>query len=136
MTLTPLRPALDNLAYVDASVILAIEFEERGWEALNRRLSSFTAVVSSNLLEAEVRASFLREGRSFSYDILARIAWVFPDRPLSPEIAMALAAGYLRGADLWHVATALYVDNTQSSLTFITADHRQSAVATALGFQT
>ncbi len=125
-----------STAYVDTSALLAVEFNEPGGEALERRLNSFTRLVSANLLEAEFRAALLRVGRTFSYGILSHIDWVFPDRPLSPEIAMALAAGYLRGADLWHVATALYVAPPPSGLTFITADNRQSAVATALGFET
>ena len=42
--------------------------------------------------------------------------------------------GYLRGADLWHVATALYVSPEAGSLSFATLDTRQSAFAEKLGF--
>lgn len=136
MTPTLPRSTVHNLAYVDTSAVLAIEFEERGWEVLNQRLNSFPLLVSSNLLEAEVRAAFLRERRAFSYGILTHINWVFPARPLSLEIAMAQSAGYLRGADLWHVANALYIDSPPSGLTFITTDQRQLEVASALGFET
>ena len=45
-----------------------------------------------------------------------------------------LEAGYLRGADLWHVAHALYVTPCPASLSFVTLDARQGAVAEALGF--
>ena len=48
---------------------------------------------------------------------------------------MVLETGYLRGADLWHVATALYVSPQSGSLSFATLDARQSAVAEAFGFQ-
>ena len=124
-----------NVAYVDTSALLAVEFNESGADALARRLNSFTRLVSANLLEAELRAALLREERTFSAGVLAGLDWVFPDRPLSSEIALALAVGYLRGADLWHVATALYVSPTPGGIAFITADNRQSEVAAALGFE-
>ena len=41
----------------------------------------------------------------------------------------------LRGADLWHVATALYIFDEPSEVTFLTLDRRQGEVAGALGFQ-
>ena len=46
-----------------------------------------------------------------------------------------LETGYLRGADLWHVATALYVSPQARNLSFATLDARQNAVAAALGFR-
>ena len=47
----------------------------------------------------------------------------------------ALRAGHLRGADLWHIATALYVAPDPFSIAFATLDQRQAEVAAALGFQ-
>jgi hypothetical protein len=58
-----------------------------------------------------------------------------PDRPLTGEIARVLAAGYVRGADCWHLATALYLTDDPSSLTFLTVDERQKSVAVSLGFE-
>ena len=56
-------------------------------------------------------------------------------RLLGPERAGAeFGAGNLRGADLWHVAMALYVSPRPDSLSFATLGARQSAVAEALGF--
>ena len=46
-----------------------------------------------------------------------------------------LASGYLRGADLWHVAAALYSFPDPRTATFLTLDNRQREVAEALGFQ-
>ena len=48
---------------------------------------------------------------------------------------MGLRIGYLRGADLWHIATALYMFDEPSDITFLTLDRRQGDVAAALGFQ-
>jgi len=65
---------------------------------------------------------------------LAGLEWVSPDRPLGAEINAVLDAGYLRGADCWHVATALYFATDPSRLAFLTLDARQGEVAKALGF--
>jgi hypothetical protein len=92
--------------------------------------------LSSNLLEAETRAAFHREGLEFDAETLVGIEWVFPDRPLTQEFETVLATGYLRGADLWHLATALYLAQDPAEIAFVTLDVRQEAVAEALGFQT
>lgn len=57
------------------------------------------------------------------------------DRPLAGELARALQAGYLRGADLWHIAMALYIAPRAEDIGFITLDGTQREVASALGFQ-
>lgn len=123
-----------STAYVDTSVLTAIAFDEPGAEARARRLENFTRLISSNLLEAELRAALAREDIPFQESMTARIDWVLPDRPLAFELATILDKGYLRGADLWHVATALHVSPGPGSLYFATLDARQSAVAQALGF--
>ena len=123
-------------AYVDTSAILSVEFREPGWETVAERMRGFSYMVSSNLLEAEVRAAFVRDGRAFNSRVLSNIEWVTFDRPLSDEFERALEVGYLRGADLWHIATALYVSREEpSEFTFLTLDRRQAEVAGALGFQ-
>ena len=122
-------------AYVDTSVIVAIAFQEPGSVQIARRLEDCTRWISSNLLEAELRATYAREERYLDPSTLSGIDWVLPDRSLSPEFAAALRAGYLRGADLWHIATALYVAPKPEDIFFITADHRQREVAASLGFR-
>ena len=64
------------------------------------------------------------------------IEFVIVDRPLSPEVTRVLSAGYLRGADCWHLATALYVAPDPADLTFVTLDSIQRKVARTLGFVT
>lgn len=122
-------------AYVDTSCLVAIAFGERGATALRRRLEGFEDLMSSNLLEAELRAVLHRERSDEDPDLLHAISWIVPDRPLSGEIATVLEAGYVRGADCWHLATALYVAEAPADLTFLTLDERQQRVAAALGFQ-
>ena len=43
---------------------------------------------------------------------------------------------YLRGADLWHVATALYLAESPADVDFLTLDPAQREAAAALGFPT
>lgn len=124
-----------SVAYVDTSAIVAIAFHEEGAGALAEKLARFSRLVSSNLLEAELRATCQREGQPVPAHLLARISWVHTSRPLSREIRAALDAGKLRGADLWHVATALHAAPQPGAISFVTLDRRQSEVATALGFQ-
>ena len=125
-----------NEAYIDTSAILSVEFREPGWESVARRMRDFSYMASSNLLEAEVRAAFARSRRIFQPTVLANIEWVYFYRSLGPEIERSLEFGYLRGADLWHVATALYMFRNTSEVTFLTLDRRQGEVAADLGFQT
>ena len=127
-----------SVAYVDASVLAAVAFDEPGAAACARRLEQFDRLISSNLLEAELRAAFARENLAFRESAIAGIEWILPDRPLASEFAAVLETGRLRGADLWHVATALYVFPhvfpRPGALSFATLDARQSSVAEALGF--
>ena len=131
-------PAFPVLAYVDTSVALAIAFRESGWELTARRLAGFPVLLSSNLLEAEARAAYQRNRQEFNPTAVSEIGWVHPSRSLGPEMATALAAGgYLKGADLWHIAVALYVDaSIIGKLSFITLDNRLLGVAARLGFET
>lgn len=123
-----------NLAYVDTSALVAIAFGERGASALARRLEGFDELLSSNLLEAELHATFAREGVRGADDLLTWVTGVLPNRPLTREIEAVLNAGYLRGAGLWHLACALYVAGRPDNLTFISLDEQQRGIAQALGF--
>lgn len=120
---------------MDASALVAIAFREARAEALRDRLLQYGALCSSNLLEAELRSALAREGVPFSRRYVARIRWVYPFRPLAQEIETVLEAGYLRGADLWHLANALFAASTPREMAFVTLDERQRAVAAELGFQ-
>lgn len=123
-----------TVAYVDTSYLVAIAFDEPGAEDARRRLESADLLVASNLLEAEYRATFAREDVEFDDGALGWLRWVLPDRTLGPEMGRVLGRGCARGADLWHLSTALYVAPVPSELTFLTLDTRQRALATSLGF--
>lgn len=97
-------------------------------------------LLSSNLLEAELRAACAREETDFTAGFVSGIEWVLPNRPPTPDLSAVLEAGYLKGADLWHVATACYlageIEREPAALSFVTLDARQRKVAATLGFQT
>ncbi len=123
-----------KIAYVDTSCLVAVMFGESGASAVTRRLKSFDELVSANFLEAELRAAFVRERIPVSSNLPLPISWILPDRPLTDEIARVLEAGYVRGADCWHLATALYLAEEPEAISFVTVDERQGTVARALGF--
>ena len=132
MPVTPAFPLAT--AYVDASALLAVALREPSAPLIAQRLETFDLLASASLLDAETRSAFAHYGMDIAGALPYTIEWIYPDRPLTAEIVTALRVGYLRGADLWHIAVALYLDATISSeLVFITLDERQRAVAAGLG---
>lgn len=122
-------------AYIDTSCLVAIALGERGAGRLAKQLERYDRLLASNLLEAEFRSALVREQVSNPPDLfLSWIAWVLPDRPLSAELRRIAGAGYLKGADMWHLAHALYLAPEGKGLDFLTLDRRQQEVASALGF--
>jgi predicted nucleic acid-binding protein len=122
-------------AYVDTSCLVAIAFGEPEGAEVASRLREHDVLLSANLLEAEFRATSVREAVEVDEALFSWMKWVLPDRPLSVEIIRVLQTGYVRGADLWHLATAIYVTPEPSHLTFLTLDRRQEEVALGLGFK-
>ena len=125
-------------AYVDTSCLGAIAFDERNSAAVQRRLASCDELVAAPLLEAELRAALRREGSLGSPlidELLEPIFWIAAERAPRSEIATVLAAGYVRGADCWHLATALYFSPDPTDIRFLTLDAQQGEVARALGFK-
>jgi hypothetical protein len=126
-----------KLAYVDTSYLVAVAFGEASAPRVEARLRAFDRVFSSNLLEAELRAALRREGVAApATPFTGWITWVFPNRALSLEFDRAITAGYAKGADLWHLAHALFLSPSAKDLTFLTLDQHQRAIAARLGFAT
>ncbi len=126
-----------RLAYVDSSCLVAIAFGESAASRVTARLRRFDRLFSSNLLEAELRSALVREGvRDRAGSLLSWLTWVYPNRPLTEEFDRITALGYVRGADLWHLANALFLAPTRDDLAFLTLDKRQKEVAATLGFET
>jgi predicted nucleic acid-binding protein len=123
-----------SVAYLDTSYVLAIAFGESGATTLAKRLKRFDRVVSSALLEAEYLSALARERRALELDALAYIERLAPPRSLADELRHVLRAGYVRGADAWHLATAWPIAPSPYQLSFLTCDVAQAKVATTLGF--
>lgn len=124
-----------KVAYVDTSCLVAVAFGEEGSSALAKELQRFDRLISSNLLEAEFAATLAREEvKTSPAGYLSHLDWLFPDRPLTSEYDRILASGYVRGADLWHLACALFLAPSPAELHFMTLDQRQRKVADAIGF--
>ena len=124
-----------RLAYVDTSCLVAIAFAEAGATKVAGRLERMDRLFASNLLDAELRSALAREGLSDDpAGLLSAITWVYPNRPLSGEFGRIAVEGYVKGADLWHLACALFLAPEPKDLAFLTLDKRQEAVARKLGF--
>lgn len=125
-----------KLAYVDTSYLVAIAFGEGRPRDLAAELARHDRLFSSNLLEAELRSAMAREQvREDCSPFLEGITWVFPQQPLTSELRQVLSVGYLRGADLWHVACGPFLKSRLRVMSFLTLDERQSEVAARLGFR-
>ena len=132
-----MRPSQRPLvAYVDTTAVLPITFgEDPAGTSVQRRLDTFQHLMSSNLLEAELRAAFNLEGEDFDISSISSIRWIFPDPQLDAEMTMVLEFAYLSPIRMWHLATAmLFRAALQSDLAFITLDEQQETVARELGF--
>jgi predicted nucleic acid-binding protein len=116
--------------------MLALAFKEAGWDDVAARLKSFEILYVCALLEAELRSAHRREGVPVEEAFLAELEVVLATRSLREEFKRVLEAGYVRGADCFHLATALSLTSNPAELTFLTLDKRQRDVAAALGFAT
>jgi len=125
-----------SVAYVDTSCLVAIAFNEAGARSLARKLEVYEQRFTSNLLEAEFLSALPREGVEGGQEFLDTMTWVLPDRRLTPEMERVVATRYVRGADLWHLACALYLAESPADMDFLTLDAAQRDAAAALGFRT
>lgn len=123
--------------YVDSSIIVSILFAESGHQKYRRLLGRAEDVFSSYLLEAEILSAVVREKLpiKLAFDILDSVSLVMPERSMTSEYRKIFAKGYCKGADAFHIATALYLEPEAKSLVFLTADKVQAKIAKSLGFQ-
>lgn len=130
--------AAAKIAYVDTSVLVAIQFHQPSGARAWRMLQSYETLFISSLTFAEVYATLARERQPLSSAdaLLARCDVVVPDGDLRIELTHVMAAGSLRGADAWHCAVALAIagNKARKRMAILTLDAAQAAVAAKLGF--
>ena len=116
--------------YVDTSVIAGILLENPGHEKYQNSIQNEDRIVSSALLEAELCSVAAREKISPKEleKFLIGIELIHTTRSLLKEYRRILTSGYVKGADAFHIATALYLDPELKELKFLTADSRQKEV--------
>ena len=116
--------------------MVSLTLREPGWGKLSETTARFETYHASELLVAEFLATLKRQRIDIALATgpLSTIAWVVPTRSIRPEIDRVLEHGALRGADLWHLACALYLSPTPKSLPFLTRDSEQRGVAKRIGF--
>lgn len=127
-----------SAAYLDSSFLLAILLQQPRHRALRSVLARFDPLIAGDLLVAEVLATAAREGIPVEAvrPAIESIDLVLPDRSLEPEALEVLRHGRLRGADLWHLACALYVaSDERDGLAFLSRDAPQRELARRLGFE-
>ena len=128
-----------SAGYLDTSFFVAIVLGEPGAGRLQRILAAQERVLTSDLLVAEALAAARREGVEIELlrPALSALTLVLPSRSLEGEMHQALEFGRLRGADLWHVACALFVAGpARAEIAFLSRDGAQRTVAKRLGFAT
>ena len=135
-----MTPSILAIAYLDPTALIPIVFEEEPvGAAAQEQLNRFQVLVSSNLLEAELRGRFEREGQLFDLDWLSGIEWVQPRGSLGSEMDRIQAFAGLSPTRMWHLESAVYfadrlsLTNRRPDLAFITLDEQQETVARELG---
>jgi len=124
--------------YLDTSAFLAVLFGEPQSTPVLSILRDAGEILASDLLEAEARAAGARRNRPEEEmdTALAKLSLFQPNRALTAELKRVLSISpLLRGADLWHLACALYLAGDPSNLPFVTLDEAQGEAAGRLGFK-
>jgi uncharacterized protein len=117
--------------YLDASAAAKLLVDEAESEALAAYLDRTIEeqeLVSSALLETELRRLATRLEQSMVTDLLARVDLVDPPRSLFHEAGL-LPGTHMRSLDALHLATALRVDSD----TFVAYDTRLLDAARSVG---
>lgn len=124
-------------AYIDTSALVAVALQQEGWQRVTPHLAAHGKLHASELLLAELLSVAMREDvvPNVLLAPFEAITVIIPNRSIVPELNTVAAGGYLRGADLWHLACALYLSPNPKELFFLTCDGKQRAVAKRLGFR-
>lgn len=133
-------PSSLAIAYLDPTALIPIVFGEEPVGAVTQeRIDRFPILMSSNLIEAELRVELEIEGQIFDPGWLSGIEWVQPRGSLGSEMDRIQAFASLSPIRMWHLANAVYfadrlsLTNRSADLAFITLNEQQETVARELG---
>lgn len=126
------------VCYLDTSAWIAWKFGQRGKELFDNVDLEKDMVLSSPLLVAEY-LSFLKKIERLAdtryEDELEFIRWIHPVDPIFKSCSEVAIKTELRGADLYHLATAVwFTEGHRKELRFLTCDDAQKNAAKKLGF--
>lgn len=123
-------------AYLDTSALIAVAFDEPGATHVQSFLEEEIRLVSSELIVAETLSAFVRNDRSLTEakGWLESVNRILVDTPLDKELTRIFRSSRVRGADAFHLATALWLTGG-ASLVFLTLDKQQAMAAQQLGFE-
>ena len=124
------------MTYLDSSSAISLLLDEVSGMVVKRAIDG-RSLTSGRLLEAEALSVLKREEMPpGKFDELSNsIVWTEPTRSLRVEIDRILNSSYLRGTDLQHLATALYIFEIPSSAFFCSLDKNQRRAAEKCGFK-
>jgi hypothetical protein len=122
-------------AYIDTSLLIGLRFQKPVPALV--RLSRQYQLYSGELLIAEVLAFGKRKAidENLLWKAFRGISWIIPEGSVSGECRRVIQSGYVRGADLWHLACACYLSPNPEELVFLTLDEQQRNLAVRLGFK-
>jgi len=127
------------ICYLDTSAWVAWKFAQKGQEVFAKVSLPKDTVISSPLLASEYIACLKRENRlniTRIEDELEFIHWVYPTEPLYASSLRCVREATLRGADLFHLATAYwFAEGMTKELHFLSCDTDQRRAASKLGFE-
>lgn len=126
-----------RLVCVDTSALVALLFDEPAAKSVRSALTAANAIYAANLVEAELLSVARREESEPEAlaPLLGCVEWVFPVRSLRPECELVLEHGHVPGAEVWHLACALYVSDSIAPPVFVSCDEGQREAAAALGLE-
>jgi predicted nucleic acid-binding protein len=124
-------------AYIDSSVIIAASLNQLTKSDKFFEICEEYEFFSSYLLAAETYSAMKREKfpLKVAQPFIERAN--FLSRPIHAELfKKGLKKAYVRGADLYHIATALLIrENYSSQISFFSLDSKQSEVAKKCGLK-
>ena len=123
-----------RIAYIDTSCLVAIAFGEAGATKVASRLERMDRLFGPICSRQSCGRRLLAKSSRLTGRTTLEYHRVYPNRPLSGEFERVMVEGYVKGADLWHLACALFLAPEPKDSRSSRSTKRQEEVARRLGF--